>query len=331
MATISDEEFIEMYGRPPVRKKKPKKRKVYWNRIIIALVLLVMIIFGLVQLVKAVAGHFKHDDSSAAPANVKTQSQSADESGVEELSGDLQFKVCLDAGHGDYDGGTTDLSGTRIEKDDNLRIALAVEKYLKSKGATVVMVREDDTFYELGERCDIANNSKSDLFVSLHRNSYDGEMSGVEIWVHNKQPMEDETLAQNIMSELDSAGISNNRGVQSGYIGMPNENYYVNADTKMPSCLVELGFVTDDTDNQLFDEKLDDYAKAIGDGIIKTAKDLGVIDSDGKRLLNKQLISEDKIYEVSSSESDGEELDQTDSTGYPDEGQMFGQTEYLNG
>ena len=39
--------------------------------------------------------------------------------------------MCVDAGHGDYDGGTTDASGTRYEKDDNLKVALEVQKYLE--------------------------------------------------------------------------------------------------------------------------------------------------------------------------------------------------------
>ena len=37
----------------------------------------------------------------------------------------------------------------------------------------------------------------------------------------------------------------------------------------MPSCLIELGFITSDEDNSLFDRNLDDYmkqaAKVLGD------------------------------------------------------------------
>jgi N-acetylmuramoyl-L-alanine amidase len=35
----------------------------------------------------------------------------------------------------------------------------------------------------------------------------------------------------------------------------------------MTSCLVELGFITSEADNKLYDEKLDEYAKAIADAI----------------------------------------------------------------
>lgn len=295
MANISDEEFERLYGRPPVRTAR-KKRKIYWNRIIIAAFIFILIIFGIFQMIKSIINHFKKEDNIPAAAQtdsvLESDTQSTAESQVK--VSELQFKVCIDPGHGDTDGGTANADNTRLEKDDNLRIALLVRKYLEEYGATVVMTRSDDTFVELEERCTIANDAKADMYVSLHRNSYDGDIRGVEIWVHNKEPKEDTVLAQNIMSRLSEAGISENRGVQYGYVGIPGDNYYVNADTKMPSCLVELGFITDETDNRLFDKNIDAYAKAVAEGIIQSAKDLGVIDDDGTRLLNQQLISKDK-------------------------------------
>ena len=320
MPHMSDEEFAELYGRPPVRTSKSVKRKIYWNRIVIALVLLILLIFGIVQLVRSLTGSFKNDDKTPAAA-VQSSSESADTESEASKPEQLQFKVCIDAGHGDYDGGTASPDGTRIEKDDDLKIALAVQKYLEDAGVTVVMVRSDDTFVDLAERCEIANDSKSDLYVSLHRNSYDGDMSGVEIWVHNKEPKEDTLLAQNILDKLSAVGISRNRGVNYGYIGMTDENYYVNADTNMPSCLVELGFITDDTDNKLFDDNLEEYAEAISEGIIQTAKDLGVIDDQGKRILNQQLISKDKIQAESQTDSSDESSDAS-SRDFPDDGHL---------
>ena len=79
------------------------------------------------------------------------------------------------------------------------------------------------------------------MYVSLHRNSYDGDISGVEVWVNNSEPEYDTKLAQNILDDLEKVGISENRGVQYGYVGNSGVNYYINADTVMPSCLVELG------------------------------------------------------------------------------------------
>lgn len=307
--SMSNEEFQRLYGRPPVRKNN-KKVKIYWNRIIIALIILILIIVGIVQAVKGIINHFRSEDN--LPASVsQSQNDSAAEADSEKNTSDakLQFKVCIDPGHGDYDVGTTSLDGKRLEKDDNLAVALKVRDYLDEAGAVVVMTRDDDTFLSLEERCQFANKASADLFVSLHRNSYDGDISGVEVWVHNKKPEKDTVLAQNIMDKLDETNIADDRGVQYGYVGMPNDNYYVNAETKMPSCLLEMGFLTDEEDNRLLDENLDSYAKAIADGIIQAAKDLQVIDDNGKRILNEQLITKEKEYSSKSSDSDSSESD----------------------
>lgn len=181
----------------------------------------------------------------------------------EELTGPI---ICIDAGHGGKDNGSE--SGARVEKDDNLRMAQAVAAYLEGKNVRVVMTRNDDTFLSLEERCDIANQNNADYFVSLHRN--DGEGYGVETWVYSGATDETVMLAEQIMSELDEAGIQRNRGVKKGTQKSESGNYYVNIHSDMPSCIVEMGFVGNAADNQLLDEKLNDYAAAIGDAILST-------------------------------------------------------------
>ena len=37
----------------------------------------------------------------------------------------------------------------------------------------------------------------------------------------------------------------------------------------MTSCLIELGFISNDKDNKLLDENMEEYAKAIAEGIIE--------------------------------------------------------------
>lgn len=320
MNGMSDEEFKRIYGRPPIRKKK-KKVKIYWNRIIIAAVIFIGIIIGFVKLVTFTVGKIKGGDSSSKVSAAvndsveekkdnKKKDKAEEEKPVIKYS-DVELIVCIDAGHGDYDGGTTSSDGLRFEKDDNLEAALSVKKYLEQCGVTVVMTREDDTFLELGDRCEIANNANADFLVCLHRNSYDGDISGVEAWVHNKQPAADTLLAANILEKLESVGISENRGVQYGYVGNPGINYYINADTVMPSCLLELGFLTDDWDNQLFDQNVDGYGSAIADAVIETAMELKIIDENGKRLIDGPYISEDKPINNSDSSS-GISLERTE-------------------
>ena len=57
-----------------------------------------------------------------------------------------------------------------------------------------------------------------------------------------------------------------NRGVKKGAAGNYTD-YGVNRDTDMPSALLELGFITSDTDNKYFDTHFDAYAKAIAKGV----------------------------------------------------------------
>lgn len=57
----------------------------------------------------------------------------------------MRVDVCLDPGHGGDDSGAQ-YEG-RLEKDDNLELALAVEKELKARGVKACMTRDDDTLY----------------------------------------------------------------------------------------------------------------------------------------------------------------------------------------
>ena len=173
-------------------------------------------------------------------------------------------------GHGGSDVGAT--KGKRYEKDDTLKVAKLVKKYLekeKSKrNIKVIMTREKDKEVSLQDRCKFANKKKADLFVSIHRNSAESG-NGIEIWVNSKKRDEDTKIAENILEKLSKTKIQINRGIKYGTIKSENSNYYVLNNTNMPSCLVELGFVSDDKDNKLFDENIDEYAKAIANGIIE--------------------------------------------------------------
>ncbi len=191
-----------------------------------------------------------------------------DEEPGEEHTGPV---VCIDAGHGGKDNGS-DYKG-RYEKDDNLKIALAVADYLKEKNVTVVMTRETDVFLKLSERCDVANEAGADYLISLHRN--DGEGRGVETWVRSDANEETKSLAERIMKGLSDAGVQKDRGVKRGTQKGSDGDYYLNLNSKMPSCIVELGFINNDNDNKLFDDQLERYAAAIGDAVLAVYGEFG--------------------------------------------------------
>ena len=181
------------------------------------------------------------------------------------------LEIYINPGHGGYDSGA-EFSG-RNEKDDNLAVALLVRDELEKAGIRTCITRDEDEFISLSKRCRIANRHRAKLFVSLHRNSADNA-KGVEIWIHSEAPEQDSALARNILDELDGAGISLNRGVKSGFAREDGENYYVNSNTNMPSCLVELGFINSEEDNDLLDKNMEKYAAAIARGIEETLREM---------------------------------------------------------
>lgn len=96
-------------------------------------------------------------------------------------------RIVIDAGHGGHDTGTIGPTGL-MEKDLCLDVALRLGKLIEQKlpGADIIYTRSDDTFIPLEERTHIANESKADLFISIHANSSpDHGARGVETYYLN--------------------------------------------------------------------------------------------------------------------------------------------------
>jgi N-acetylmuramoyl-L-alanine amidase len=172
--------------------------------------------------------------------------------------------IAVDAGHGGWDNGAS--RGGRLEKDDNLALALLVRDELNGQCVNVLMTRDSDVFVELKDRADLANAANADLFISLHRNSYIEQTptsKGVENWIYLTAPEATSgNAARLVLDEVVRAGVQTNRGVQRG-------NYYVLRKTKMPAMLLESGYIINDEDNRLYDQRLREYAKAIAKGALK--------------------------------------------------------------
>ena len=94
----------------------------------------------------------------------------------------LQTMV-VDAGHGGSETGARGPKGT-LEKQVTLEAARKLKTLVESRlGVRVVMTREDDRAVSLDERDAIANNSKADLFLSLHVNaSPAASVKGTEVY-----------------------------------------------------------------------------------------------------------------------------------------------------
>ncbi len=175
---------------------------------------------------------------------------------------DNEIIVCLDAGHGGDDVGAVSVDGQRYEKDDNLTLTLKVSEELERLGVKTVLTRDSDEAVSLRDRCKKANKKRCDLFVAIHRNS-SLTGTGVEAWISKREKDDEKTTAKTLVSELSSVMEIADRGVKNGYRDKTANNYYINANTNMPSILLEVGFITSEEDNAAFDENLDEMAEKI--------------------------------------------------------------------
>lgn len=170
--------------------------------------------------------------------------------------------IVIDAGHGGYDFGA--VNGSRLEKNDNLRLAQAVRDKLAAQGQKVIMTRDSDVFVPLLDRSYIANNNNADIFVSLHRNSSTNPAAnGVENFVYTTAPPSSTVKAKNVLDEVVNVGVQSNRGIKK-------DNFSVLRNTIAPAQLLELGFISNEIDNNYFDRYLDSYATAITKGILES-------------------------------------------------------------
>ena len=175
----------------------------------------------------------------------------------------------MDPGHGGSDIGATGINNIH-EKDGNLKLSLKVAKLLKKNGVKVVMTRDDDSTVSSEDRAAIANDCNADLYLALHRNyAANPEACGVEAWIYSSGSEKNHAIAETILSNLEKVGISDNRGVRTGTQFDSDNDYIVIKQTNMTSLIIEMGFISNEKDVELYDNNMDDYAAAIANGIIE--------------------------------------------------------------
>lgn len=175
---------------------------------------------------------------------------------------DDKTRVIIDAGHGgEYDPGAV-FEG-RKEKDDNLRLALAVGELLAKQGVEVFYTRVTDVYDSPYEKAAMGNESEADIFLSLHRNAarIPGNGSGTMSLVYQEEGKAGD-LARSINRQLREMTGFTDLGVFS------RPDLIVLRETQMPAVLVEAGFLDNPEDNRRFDEEFDQVAAAIAQGVL---------------------------------------------------------------
>ena len=201
-------------------------------------------------------------------------------------AGKKTFTLVIDPGHGGHDSGA--VGAMSKEKNINLNVALAFGRLVEANcpDVNVIYTRKTDVFIPLGERANIANRNKADLFISVHTNALPkGRVArGFEVYtlgmhraadnlavakrensvislekdyrqryqgfdpnssesyimfefIQDRNMSKSVELAKYIQKEACASAGRNNKGVhQAGFL--------VLRATSMPSCLIELGFIT---------------------------------------------------------------------------------------
>lgn len=141
---------------------------------------------------------------------------------------------------------------------------MAIGAILEENGVDVYYTRTTDVYESPYQKSVEGNEAGADYFISIHRNSspYTNQYSGVESLVYSRYGAAAQ-MAYNINARLEQVGFIN-QGVNE------RQNLVILGRTQMPAVLVEVGFINTDADNVLFDERFQEIAQAIADGILQT-------------------------------------------------------------
>lgn len=150
------------------------------------------------------------------------------------------YYVYIDPGHGGSDPGA--IGPTKYKESAFvLDVALKLKSKLENSGVIVKMCRTTDEFIDLSQRAQSANAYNSDIFISIHTNSFSvSSVTGTETFVHSSTGTrinESKKLADIVQKNMVNTLKSNNRGVKS-------EDFRVLRLTKMPAILAEIDFIS---------------------------------------------------------------------------------------
>lgn len=115
-------------------------------------------------------------------------------------------RVVLDAGHGGSDPGATAQELT--EKEITLDIGRRLRTRLEARGFEVLVTRGDDRTIALRDRARLANNSKSDIFVSIHVNAITKHTRSRGVETYYLGPTNDQRLTELAAQENRVSGYS---------------------------------------------------------------------------------------------------------------------------
>ena len=179
----------------------------------------------------------------------------------------LGYSIYIDPGHGGPDSGA--ISKNFYEKDMNLLLSKKLGNYLTEKGAMVYYTRDGD--YDLAKsktnrkrndlysRVKLINNSKCDLYISMHLNaSPSSKWNGIQVFYSNV--VSDNKKIAEVVTKSLSENMKNVREYKK------ENGYYMYSKIKVPGILVEAGFISNSNDN--YKIRQEDYQNILVNNIV---------------------------------------------------------------
>lgn len=170
------------------------------------------------------------------------------------LSGNNSTNLVIDAGHGGMDAGTIGIDGA-AEKGINLTIAKKLYDFASVSGINCFLVRDGDYLvYNAGDdkkrsdlynRMDFINSIPNANLISIHQNHFENEREwGTQIW-YSPNDNVSKSLADSILNiAKDNLQKDNKRENK-----VSDNSYYLLYKAKVPSVMVECGFMSNAEEN----------------------------------------------------------------------------------
>jgi N-acetylmuramoyl-L-alanine amidase len=234
---------------------------------------------------------------------------SIEESVIHEASRFSIAAIVIDPGHGGKDSGAVGnvkLNGKNVkilEKDITLKVSKELIARLQKKFPTkrLILTRSNDSYPTLEDRVAKAHSiplkdNEAVIFISIHANaSFNKKASGYEVWylspdyrrdvidpkkanggeeiasIYNDMMEEQFTTESIMMAQSISKNFQETFGKTLPSRGIKAEEWFVVRKARMPSVLIELGFVSNEKDAALMlDSKgQKQFSDAIYNGIIE--------------------------------------------------------------
>ena len=175
--------------------------------------------------------------------------------------------IYIDPGHGGTDPGA--IYNDLYESNLNLQISLKIQTELEKNGAIVYLTRYGDYDLsvknainrkrsDLSRRANIINDSKADIYLSIHLNSdLSNTWQGAQAFYDTVND-NNEVIAK-IMQEQFKIDLRTNREYKE------INGHYLYQRVKIPGVLLEVGFISNPNERYLL--KQDDYQQKIANSI----------------------------------------------------------------